>query len=146
MESLVPLISIRTTGPLGLVHLPRLWLKMRLAAKDTLAEGYRAGEGGFDGMLLEALGITPADATTFVSGTQPNYVAFETWIKENANPDSLTAESINGFNERILTRVRKEPAEMLKTLGLPSSDQEWLVTDLNDLDDWNTFHESLLDT
>ena len=57
MDAQVPLISTRTTGPLGVVHLPRLWLKMRLAARDKLAEGYRAGEGGFDGMLLETLGI-----------------------------------------------------------------------------------------
>jgi hypothetical protein len=52
MPTHVPLISTRTKGPLGLVHLPRLWLKMRLSAKGQLAEGYRAGEGGFDGKLL----------------------------------------------------------------------------------------------
>ena len=48
MDTQVPMISTSTTGSLGVVHLPRLWLKMRLAAKDKLAEGYRAGEGGFD--------------------------------------------------------------------------------------------------
>jgi len=118
---------------------------MRLAAKGTLAEGYRAGEGGFDGILLDALGIAPADATAFVAASQPDYVAFEAWIREHATPESLTPEAIAAFNDRILMRPTKEPAEMLKTLGLPSSDQEWLVTDLNDLDDWHTFHETLLD-
>jgi hypothetical protein len=118
---------------------------MRLAAKGKLAEGYRAGEGGFDGMLLEALGIDPAEAVAFVTNSQPTYVAFEAWIKENAKPESLTSEAIGAFNDRILTRPRKEPAELLATVGLPASDTEWLVTDLNDLDDWNTFHESLLD-
>ena len=45
MDTQVPLISLRTTGPLGIAHLPRQWLKMRLAGKDRLAEGYRAGGG-----------------------------------------------------------------------------------------------------
>jgi hypothetical protein len=145
MNSLVPLISIRTKGPLGLVHLPRLWLKMRLAAKGKLAEGYRAGEGGFDGRLLEALGIELAAATAFVSAAQPSYVAFEAWVKENAEPESLTEDAINTFNEQILTRSRPEPAELLATVGLPPSDDAWLVTDLNNLDDWHTFHLALSD-
>ena len=38
METYIPLISTRTKGPLGLVHLPRLWLKMRFRAKAKLAE------------------------------------------------------------------------------------------------------------
>ena len=57
MDTYIPLISTRSVGPLGLVHLPRLWLKMRLSTKGKLAEDYRAGEGGFDGLLLDALGI-----------------------------------------------------------------------------------------
>ena len=65
MKTHVPLISTRTKGPLGLVHLPRLWLKMRLSAKGKLADEYRAGEGGFDSLLLEALGIDSTAAIAF---------------------------------------------------------------------------------
>ena len=82
METYIPLISTRAKGPLGLVHLPRLWLKMRLSAKGKLADEYRAGEGGFDGMLLEALGIDSTTAVAFVSASQPGYLAFEAWVKE----------------------------------------------------------------
>ena len=53
MVKMVPLISTRCTGPLGLVHLPRVWQKMLLASRDQLADGYRSGEGGFDGFVLD---------------------------------------------------------------------------------------------
>ena len=147
METHVPLISTRTKGPLGLVHLPRLWLKMRLSAKSKLAGEYRAGEGGFDGLLLEALGIDSTAAVAFVSASQPGYLAFETWVKKNAKPESLTPEAIDQFNERILSFPKPEPgrSEMLEILGLPQSETKWLGTDLNDLDDWHGFHLALLD-
>ena len=145
MDTQVPLISTRTTGPLGVVHLPRLWQKMRLNAKGLLAEGYRAGEGGFDGMLLEALGISSAAAIAFVQETQPTYLVFEAWVKDNAG--SLTAAAIEQINESILSIQKPEPgrSEMLDLLGLPQDDKEWLATDLNDLDDWRDFHLALLE-
>ncbi len=147
MPTHVPLISTRTKGPLGLVHLPRLWLKMRLSAKGQLAEGYRAGEGGFDGKLLDVLGIDLTAAVDYIRASQPGYLAFEAWVKENAKPGSLTAEAIDQFNERILSFAKPEPgrSETLQMLGLPSSDKAWLGTDLNDLDDWQGFHLALLE-
>lgn len=147
MQKHVPLISTRTKGPLGLAHLPRLWLKMRLAAKGKLAEGYRAGAGGFDGLLLDALGIDADAAVDFVGASQPGYLAFEAWVKDHAKPQSLTPEAIEQFNERILSFAKPEPgrSDMLETLGLPPSDKTWLGTDLNDLDDWHGFHLALLD-
>ena len=105
------------------------------------------GEGGFDGMLLEALGIDSTAAVAFVSASQPGYLAFEAWVKENAKPESLTPEAIDQFNERILSFPKPEPgrSEMLEVLGLPQSDTEGLGTDLNDLDDWHGFHLALRD-
>ena len=146
MDAQIPLISTRATGPLGVVHLPRLWLKMRLAASDKLAEGYRAGEGGFDGMLLETLGIDLEAAVAFVRESQPTYLAFEAWVRENAAPDSITPEAIERFNNQILTIPKPEPwhSEMLDTLGLPRDEKEWLATDLNDLEDWQDYHLALL--
>ena len=147
MDTQVPLISTRTTGPLGVAHLPRLWQKMRLAAKGLLAEGYRAGEGGFDEMLLDALGINPKAAIAFVHETQPSYLAFEAWVKETAGSGNLTPEAIERINESILTIPKPEPwrTEMLDTLGMQPDDKEWLATDLNDLEDWQDFHLALLE-
>ena len=132
METQVPLISTRTKGPLGLVHLPRLWLKMRLSAMLKLADEYRAGEGGFDGLLLNALGIDSTAAIAFVIASQPSYLAFVAWVSENAKPESLTQEAIDEFNKRILSFPKPEPgrSEMLEVLGLPQSGEEWLGTDL----------------
>ncbi len=146
MNGQIPLISTRSTGPLGLVHLPRLWLKMRLAARSLLAEGYRAGEGGFDGALLDALGIGSDATIGFIKESQPSYLEFEAWIKENAQDSSLTPESIEAINTRFLSFPKPEPGrtEMLDSLGLPKDDKEWFGTDLNDLDDWQGFHQALL--
>ena len=147
MDTIIPLISNRSKGPLGLVHLPRLWQKMRLAAKEKLTEGYRAGKGGLDGALLEALGLRLEATTSFIAGSQPTYLAFEAWVKENADPDRLTPEAINGFNQRVLSFAKPEPdrSEMLDLLGLPKDDTVWIASDLNDLDDWHGFHLALLD-
>lgn len=146
MDAQIPLISTRTTGPLGVVHLPRLWLKLLLAAHGKLADGYRAGEGGFDGLLLDALGISGPDAVDYVQSNAPTYLAFEAWIKEQAKPDSLTEEAIAALNKRILEFPKPEPgrSEMLETLGLPADDTVWLGTDLNDLDDWFCVHQQLV--
>lgn len=147
MDTQVPLISTRSMGPLGLAHLPRLWLKMRLAAKGKLVEGYRAGKGGADGALLDALGLDSDATAAFVAESHPTYLAFEAWVKENAEPDRVTTEAVDRFNKRILSFPKPEPdrSNMLDLLGLPKDDTVWIATDLNDLDDWYGFHLALLD-
>ena len=147
MKKQIPLISTRITGPLGLTHLPRLWLKIRLSAKGMLEEGYRAGEGGFDGLLLETLGIESAAVVEYIGKSQPDYVTFEAWVRENANPESLTSEAIEQFNKKILSFAKPEPScsETLELVGLPPGDKEWLGTDINDLDDWHCVHLALLE-
>ena len=147
MDTYIPLISNRSKGPLGLVHLPRLWLKMRLAAKGKLAQGYRAGKGGADGALLEALGLDYETTAAFIAESQPTYLVFEAWIKENVEPERLTSEAVNQFNERILSFPKPEPerSAVLAFIGLPNDDTKWISTDLNDLDDWHGFHLALLD-
>ena len=37
MDKIVPLIGSAEVGPLGVLHLPRLWLKVSLDAKGALA-------------------------------------------------------------------------------------------------------------
>ena len=53
----VPAISSALAGPLGAMHLPRLWLKRRAHAAGRLPEGYRLGLRGFDGAVAEVLGF-----------------------------------------------------------------------------------------
>ena len=39
MSKIVPLISSGTTGPLGVLHLTRLWQKVSLEAAGKIADG-----------------------------------------------------------------------------------------------------------
>src|SRR4051812_40411505 len=39
-DTYVPLISSGTAGPLGVLHLPRLWQKVSLESQGKLAAGY----------------------------------------------------------------------------------------------------------
>jgi len=39
-DTYVPLISSGVAGPLGVLHLPRMWQKVSLEAKGKLASGY----------------------------------------------------------------------------------------------------------
>jgi hypothetical protein len=49
------MISSGTAGPLGVLHLPRLWLKVSLGAAGKLARGYPGIRRGFDAMTCAAL-------------------------------------------------------------------------------------------
>ena len=51
----VPLISSGTAGPLGVLHLPRLWQKVSLEARGALAAGYPGLGKGYDSMTCAAL-------------------------------------------------------------------------------------------
>jgi hypothetical protein len=50
-NSIVPLISSGVAGPLGVLHLPRLWLKASLEARGLLAPGYPGIGAGYDSMV-----------------------------------------------------------------------------------------------
>ena len=119
---------------------------MRLAEKGKLAEGYRTGEGGLDGALLDALGLDYQATAAFIAESQPTYLAFEAWVKETVEPERLTLEAIDHFKGRVLSFPKPEPerSEMLDLLGLPKDDTVWIATDLNDLDDWHGFHLEML--
>ena len=62
MNTIVPLISSGVAGPLGVLHLPRLWLKVSLEARGKLAPGYPGLGKGYDLMVCNALGLNPAMA------------------------------------------------------------------------------------
>ena len=61
MAKIVPLISSGVAGPLGALHLPRLWLKVSLESLGKLADGYPGIGKGYDMMTINALGLN-ADA------------------------------------------------------------------------------------
>ncbi|MEM9227791.1 MAG: DUF5069 domain-containing protein, partial [Verrucomicrobiota bacterium] len=100
MEPIVPTISSGTVGPLGVMHLPRLWQKTLLSACGRLAEGYKDVKPGFDYMCLEGLCIDPESARTFIFTEKPSYLQFEAWLKEQPGA-SLSPENIAKVNDII---------------------------------------------
>lgn len=101
-EKIVPLVSSGTAGPLGALHLPRLWLKVSLADAGALPEGYDECGHGFDAMTLSALGIDRQKAIDFIRSNKPTYMEFEDWVVANGKTDKATIEqhnaAIRGYN------------------------------------------------
>src|SRR3989338_2972111 len=82
MNTVVPLISSGIAGPLGVLHLPRLWQKVSLEARGKLAAGYPGIGKGYDMMTCNALGLNPDAVKQFISGSKPTYPQFEAWVKK----------------------------------------------------------------
>lgn len=100
--TVVPSVSSGTAGPLGAIHLPRLWLKLSLAARGALPEGYDECGAGFDAMTLSALGLDRDKTIEFVRTAKPRYMEFEKWVVANGKTDKAAIEAhnaaIRGYN------------------------------------------------
>ncbi len=140
-EKIVPLISSDTAGPLGAVHLPRLWAKLTLAAANALPEGYDECGPGFDQMTLSAMNLDRQKAMDYVRTSKPTYVQFERWVVEQ-NGGRIEPERIRKHNEAI--RAYEHPDEvagrMRQSCGLSDAAISDAVT-LNKLEDLDEFHE-----
>lgn len=141
METIIPLISSGTEGPLGVKHLPRLWLKALLSATGRLPDGYKNIGPGFDHLVLEGLGINPDSARDYIVKTLPTYPMFERWVREQPGVN-LAPENLSKINAAIVGREKSAEArrQILEEIGLPD---ETTIKDgvmLNNLDDWNSVH------
>lgn len=143
--SYVPLISSGVAGPLGALHLPRLWLKVSLEAAGKLAPGYPGIGAGYDMMTCNALGLDPEAVKSFISQNKPTYPQFENWVRQNAK--NLTKAAIHKHNLAILGYVHADETRqgILSANGVP--DDGSVLPDavnLNNLDDWYEFHQAVL--
>src|SRR5947207_12342543 len=95
-DTYVPLISSGIAGPLGVLHLPRLWQKVSLECRGKLAAGYPGIGKGYDSMVINALGLN-ADAVKKFIATKPTYPQFEAWIKKQSGVklDKATIHKLN---------------------------------------------------
>ena len=80
-DTYVPLISSGIAGPLGVLHLPRLWQKVSLEEAGKLASGYPGVGKGFDAMTLAALGLEEQAVRDYIRKNKPTYPQFEAWVK-----------------------------------------------------------------
>jgi len=145
MNTIVPLISSGVAGPLGVLHLPRLWLKLSLEACGKLAPGYPGAGKGYDQMVIDGIGLKRDAVIGFVKNSKPTYPQFEAWVKKNATKlDQGSIEKLNaairGYNHDDETRK-----SILGANGLPDDPGAPKdAVNLNNLDDWKEFHEAAL--
>lgn len=139
----IPTISSKVAGPLGAVHLPRLWAKLMLASRGMLPEGYDECGDGFDAMTLKALGLKRDEVINYIRTEHPKYMAFETWVVQKAGGriDPATIEAHNrailGYNHADATA-----ASMRSSSGVNDSSIKDAAT-LNTLDDFDELHKSV---
>jgi hypothetical protein len=141
----VPMISSGVAGPLGVLHLPRLWLKVSLESQDKLAPGYPGIGRGFDAMTCMALGLEEQAVKDYIKQNKPTYPEFEAWVKKNAK--SLNQDAIETHNASVRGYIHDDETRkgVLGACGL-ADDASALkdAVNLNNLDDWYEFHRVVL--
>jgi hypothetical protein len=140
---IVPLISSDTAGPLGAIHLPRLWAKLMLGASGLLPEGYDECGPGFDQMTLTALNLDRQKTMEYVRANRPTYVQFEKWVLDQ-NGGKIDPERIRQHNDAVRKYEHNDQlaGEMRESCGLVDHMISDAVT-LNKLEDLDEFHRQL---
>jgi hypothetical protein len=146
MNTIVPLISSGVAGPLGVLHLPRLWLKTSLEFRGKIAPGYPGCGKGYDQMVIDGLGLKREAVLEFIKTSRPTYPQFEAWIKKQpgAKLDKVSIDKLNGAIRGYIhdDQTRKS---ILGASGLPDDTQACRdAVNLNNLDDWKEFHDTEL--
>jgi hypothetical protein len=141
MEKIVPLTSAPVKGPMGVAHLPRLWLKCVLAAAGVAPEAYNTQNEGSNKTVIEGLGLDPG-ATLAYLATRPSYLQFESWVREHAA--QCDAASIAAVNAAIDAQQKPldNAAAVRAFVGLADANERGSSL-LNALDDWATVHADL---
>ncbi len=146
MSTIVPLISSGVAGPLGVLHLPRLWLKASLEARGKLAPGYPGAGKGYDQMVIDGLGLNREEVLNFIKTSRPTYAQFEAWIlqKKGGHLDKGAIDKLNGAIRGYIhddaTRKSILSANSIPDDGKAPRD----AVNLNNLDDWKEFWEAEL--
>jgi uncharacterized protein DUF5069 len=144
-ETYVPMISSGTAGPLGVLHLPRLWQKVSLEAAGKLAPGYPAIGKGFDAMTCAALGLSEEAVRDHIKQNKPTYPQFESWVKKNAT--SLNRDAVEKHNAAVRGYNHDDETRQSILSACSISDDTSAPKDavnLNNLDDWYEFHQAVL--
>ena len=144
MSNIVPMISSGTAGPLGVFHLPRLWLKASLGAAGKLHSDYPSCGQGYDQMVLDGLGLDKAAFESFIA-TKPTYPQFEAWVLAQSG-GSLDAAAVAKLNSAIAGYNHADAVRtgILSACGIPDEGKILDAINLNNLDDWQSFHQEVI--
>lgn len=145
MSQFVPLISSGVAGPLGVLHLPRLWQKASLEAAGKLHPDYPGCGKGYDQMVLDGLGLDREEFLAYIKSDKPTYVQLEGWVlaKKGGSLDKAAVQTLNdaikGYNHTDDTR-----AAILSSAGRADDGTVKDAIGLNNLDDWQSFYNEVL--
>lgn len=145
MSKIIPMISSGTVGPLGILHLPRLWLKASLGAAGKLHPDYPPCGKGYDGMVIAGLGLDQAAFKAFIAESKPTYPQLEAWVLEQSG-GSLDADAVAKLNAAIAGYIHADDVRttILGANGIPDEGKIRDAINLNNLDDWHAFHQQEL--
>jgi hypothetical protein len=140
MEKLVPTVSSDATGPLGVTHLPRLYVKAILNATGSLAEGWNSGNRGMDKWLLDDFALDHEPFFAFLN-TLPSYAETENYVRTNAK--KFDDATIAAFNKRVrgFDMPEENAAPRRAQHGIDAAVTK--VVMLNDLDDYVFLHTAV---
>jgi len=143
LQKVVPLTSSSTAGPLGALHLPRLWLKLTLTSAGLLPESYDSCGKGFDQMTLDALGLDRQKTIDFVRTSKPKYMQFEEWVIAQ-NGGSISTDRIKKHNDAIrgYNHSDETAAKMRAASGIKDASVKDAVT-LNTVEDLDDVHSQV---
>jgi hypothetical protein len=94
-------------------------------------------------MVLDGIGIDREAFLAFIA-TKPTYVQTESWVKANAT--KLNAEAIDALNAAITGYIHRDEtrAAICQAIGRADDGSIRDAINLNNLDDWNSFHSQEL--
>jgi hypothetical protein len=146
MNTVVPTISSGVAGPLGVLHMPRLWLKSSLEARGKIAAGYPGCGKGFDQMVIDGIGLKREAVLDYIKSSRPSYPQFEEWVKKQPGVklDQASVEKLNsairGYNHDDGTRKT-----ILSANSIPDDSHACRdAVNLNNLDDWKEIYDAEL--
>ena len=93
-------------------------------------------------MVLDGLGLDRDAFLAFIA-TKPTYVQCEQWVEDNGS--KVNSAAITELNAAITGYIHNDETrqEILSTVGLPDGDPRDAIN-LNNLDDWDSFHASII--
>ncbi|MDZ4816222.1 MAG: DUF5069 domain-containing protein [Verrucomicrobiota bacterium] len=144
LSKIVPTISSGTAGPLGVLHLPRMWQKITLGVAGLLPEDYDMCGQGYDQMVIDALGLNREEVIAYFKAQKPGYIEFEKWIIQKKG-GSVDAAAVKKLNDGVAGYIH---ADNVRTsiLGAAGISDEGKIKDavnLNNIDDWTSFHSTV---
>ena len=140
MTKKVPSISSGVAGPLGVLHLPRLWEKASLSSVDKLHDDYAACGRGFDQIVLDGLGIGRETFLTFIGERRPTYPQLEAWLLDRLG-GKVDPAAVVAINRAIVGHEHSDDVrgDILEDCGMEDCGSVKDALTLNNLDDWAAF-------